>query len=94
MTNKILKDENDNMPASIILAEATGRYNAYNYCMHQIDSLAYQTASGLSHDLRQLRAQIEERFLQAADDVQMIAAMVETEADAKTEKEMEIKAYE
>ena len=83
MTNKILKDKNDNMPASIILADAMGRYNAYNYCMHQIDSLAYQTASGLSHELRHIRAQIEERWMAAADDVQMIAADLETDLDAR-----------
>lgn len=82
------------VPASIILAEATGRYNAYNYCMHQIDSLAYQAASGLSHDLRQLRAQIEARWMEAADDVQMIAADLETEVDVEIDKEMETKEYE
>lgn len=68
MTNKILKDENDNMPASIILADAMGRYSAYNYCMRQIDSMSYQVASELSRELRQLRAQIEERWMDAADD--------------------------
>lgn len=89
-----IKDYNKNMPASIILADAMGRYNAYNYCMHQIDSLAYQTASGLSHDLRQLRAQIEARWMAAADDVQMIAADLETDLDAENLIEMETKDYE
>lgn len=78
-----IKDYNKNVPASIILADAMGRYNAYNYCMRQIDSLAYKTASELSHNLRQLRAQIEARWMAAADDVQMIAADLETEVDAR-----------
>ena len=94
MTNKILKDKNDNMPASIILANAMGRYSAYNYCMRQIDNLAYKTASGMSHELRQLRAQIEARWMAAADDVQMIAADMETDMDAGLEIEMETKDYE
>lgn len=90
MTDKIIDKEKNTVPASIILADAMGRYNAYNYCMHQIDSLAYQAASGMSNDLRQLRAQIEARWMAAADDVQMIAA----DLDAETEKEMETKDYE
>lgn len=94
MTDKIIDKDKTTVPASIILADAMGRYNAYNYCMHQIDSLAYQAASGMSHDLRQLRAQIAIRWMAAADDVQMIAADLETDVDAETEKEMEIKAYE
>lgn len=94
MTDKIIDIEKNTVPASIILADAMGRYNAYNYCMHQIDSLAYQTASGLSHDLRQLRAQIAARWMDAADDVQMIAADLETEVDVEIDKEMETKEYE
>ena len=76
-----IKDYNKNIPASIILADAMGRYSAYDYCMRQIDSLAYQAASGLSHDLRQLKAQIEARWMAASDDVQMIAADMETGLD-------------
>ena len=90
MTDKIIDKDKTTVPASIILAEAMGRYNAYNYCMHQIDSLAYQTASELSHDLRQLRAQIAARWMDAADDVQMIAA----DMDAEHMIEMETKDYE
>lgn len=92
MTDKIIDKEKNTVPASIILADAMGRYSAYDYCMRQIDSLAYQAASGLSNDLRQLRAQIEARWMDAADDVQMIAADMETDVDAETEKEMEIKS--
>ena len=74
MTDKIIDKEKITVPASIILADAMGRYSAYNYCMRQIDSLAYKTASGMSNDLRQIRAQIAARWMDAADDVQMIAA--------------------
>ena len=94
MTDKIIDKDKTTVPASIILADAMGRYNAYNYCMHQIDSLAYQTASELSHDLRQLRAQIAARWMDAADDVQMIAADMETDVDAENLIEMETKDYE
>lgn len=88
MTDKIIDKEKNTVPASIILADAMGRYSAYDYCMRQIDSLAYQAASGLSHDLRQLRAQIAARWMDAADDVQMIAA------DMDAGLEMETKEYE
>ena len=94
MTDIIKNIKNKNVPASIILADAMGRYSAYNYCMRQIDSLAYQTASGMSHELRQLRAQIEARWMDAADDVQMIAADLETDLYAENLIEMETKDYE
>lgn len=81
MTDKIIDKEKITVPASIILADAMGRYSAYNYCMRQIDSLAYKTASGMSNDLRQIRAQIAARWMDAADDVQMIAADMETGLD-------------
>ena len=94
MADKIIDKDKTTVPASIILANAMGRYSAYNYCMRQIDSLAYKTASGMSHELRHIRAQIEARWMAAADDVQMIAAELETDLDARLDKEMETKDYE